>query len=89
VSPAPFYFNNSIAFDGDLISQPAGITEIEGRLSRSYESAIKDFGDIARQNNATVQNLRTAEIRSRDYYFGKLERDVREKLTREAWELKS
>ena len=89
VSPAPFYFNNSITFDDPLIRPPAGISESEEGLSRSYESAMKDFSDIARQNNATVQNLRTAEIRSRDYYFGKLERDVREKLTREAWELKS
>jgi len=50
---------------------------------------MKDFSDIARQNDATVQNLRTAEIRRRDYYFGKLDRDVREKLIREAWEVKS
>lgn len=89
VSPAPTYFNHSISLDGHLMKPPAGISESEERLSRSYESAIKDFSDIARQNNATVQNLRTTEIRRRDYYFSKLERDIREKLVREAWELKS
>jgi hypothetical protein len=50
---------------------------------------MKDFSDIARQNDATVHNLRTAEIRRRDYQFNKLDRDVREKLIREAWEVKS
>ena len=58
-------------------------------LARSYESAMKEFSDIARQNDATVQNLRTAEIRRRDYYFSKLERDIREKLVREEWEAKA
>ncbi len=89
VSPAPFYFNNSFAFDGQLIRPPEAISECEERLSRSYESAMKDFSDIARHNNVTVQNLRTTEIRRREYYFNKLERDVREKLVREAWEIKS
>jgi hypothetical protein len=88
-SPAPFYFNNSFAFDGHLVKPPEAISESEERLSRSYESAMKDFSDIARQNDATVHNLRTAEIRRRDYYFNKLDRDVREKLIREAWEVKS
>jgi len=88
-SPAPFYFNNSFAFDGQLTRSPEAISESDERLSRSYESAMKDFSDIARQNDATVQNLRTAEIRRRDYYFNKLERDIREKLIREAWEVKS
>jgi hypothetical protein len=89
VSPAPTYFNDSITFDDHLIKPPTGITESEEWLSRSYVSAMKDFSDIARENNATVQNLRTAEIRRRDYYFGKLERDIREKLVREDWEAKS
>ena len=88
-SPAPFYFNNSFTFDGRLVGPPEAISESEERLSQSYESAVKDFSDIARQNDATVQNLRTAEIRRRDYYFNKLERDIREKLIREAWEVKS
>jgi hypothetical protein len=88
-SPAPFYFNNSFTFDGRLVGPPEAISDSEERLSQSYESAIKDFSDIARQNDATVQNLRTAEIRRRDYYFNKLERDIREKLIREAWEVKS
>jgi hypothetical protein len=89
VSPAPTYFNDNIGFDTHLVKPPAGISDNEERLSRSYESAMKDFSDIARQNNATVQNLRTAEIRRRDYYFSKLERDIREKLIREEWEAKS
>jgi hypothetical protein len=89
VSPAPFYFNNRFTFDGQLIRPPEAISESDERLSRSYESAMKDFSDIARQNDATVQNLRTAEIRRRDYYFNKLDRDVRERLIREAWEIKS
>jgi len=88
-SPAPFYFNNSFTFDGQLVRPPEAISESEERLSRSYESAMKDFSDIARQNDATVQSLRTAEIRRRDYYFNKLERDIRERLIREAWEVKS
>jgi hypothetical protein len=88
-SPAPFYFNNSYTFDGRLVGPPEAISDGEERLSQSYESAVKDFSDIARQNDATVQNLRTAEIRRRDYYFNKLERDIREKLIREAWEVKS
>ncbi len=88
-SPAPFYFNNSFTFDGHLVRPPEAISESEERLSRSYESAVKDFSDIARQNDATVQSLRTAEIRRRDYYFNKLERDIRERLIREAWEVKS
>ncbi len=88
-SPAPFYFNNSFTFDGHLVKPPEPISESEERLSQSYESAVKDFSDIARQNDATVQSLRTAEIRRRDYYFNKLERDIREKLIREAWEVKS
>jgi hypothetical protein len=88
-SPAPFYFNNGFAFEAPLVRPPEAISDDEARLSRSYESAMKDFSDIARQNDATVQNLRTAEIRRRDYYFSKLERDVRERLIREAWEIKS
>jgi hypothetical protein len=89
LSPAPFYFNNSFTFDGQLTRPPEALAESDERLSRSYESAMKDFSDIARQNDATVQNLRTAEIRRRDYHFHKLERDIREKLIREAWEVKS
>ena len=88
-SPAPFYFNNTFAFDGHLVKPPDAISESEEHLSRSYESAMKDFSDVARQNDVTVHNLRTAEIRRRDYYFNKLDRDVREKLIREAWEVKS
>ncbi|HKC98263.1 MAG TPA: hypothetical protein VKG20_09535 [Methylomirabilota bacterium] len=88
-SPAPFYFNNGFAFEAALVRPPEAISEEDARLSRSYESAMKDFSDIARQNDATVQNLRTAEIRRRDYYFNKLERDIRERLIREAWEIKS
>ena len=89
VSPAPYYFGNSFTFEGHLVRPPDAISEDEERLSRSYESAMKDFSEIARQNDATVQNLRTAEIRRRDYHFNKLERDVRERLIREAWEIKS
>jgi len=89
VSPAPFYFNNSFTFDGHLVKPPEAIAEDEDWLSRSYQSAMKDFNDIARQNDTTVQNLRTAEIRRREYHFNKLERDVRERLIREAWEIKS
>jgi hypothetical protein len=89
VSPAPTYFNDSISFNFHLVKPPAGVAESEEWLSRSYESAMKEFSDIARQNDATVQNLRTAEIRRRDYYFSKLERDIREKLVREEWEAKS
>ncbi len=88
-SPAPFYFNNGFAFEAPLVRPPEAISDDEARLSRSYESAMKDFSDIARQNDATVQNLRTAEIRRREYYFSKLERDIRERLIREAWEIKS
>jgi hypothetical protein len=89
VSPAPTYFNDGIDFDPYLVRSPASISENEQRLSRSYESAMKDFSDLARQNDATVQGLRTAEIRRRDYYFSKLERDIRERLAREEWEAKS
>src|SRR5262249_47269685 len=89
VSPAPTYFNDGFAFNGQITWPPPGVSESEERLSRFYERAMKDFSDIARQNDATVQKLRTSEIRHRDYYFSKLERDVREKLIREAWELKS
>jgi hypothetical protein len=89
VSPAPTYFNDTITFDPHLVKPPIGISETEEWLSRSYENAMKEFSDIARQNDATVQNLRTAEIRRRDYYFSKLERDIREKLVREEWEAKS
>jgi hypothetical protein len=90
VSPAPLYFNNKgFALEDKLAQAPEAIPESDERLSRSYDSAMKDFSEIARQNDATVQNLRTAEIRRRDYYFNKLERDIREKLIREAWEVKS
>jgi hypothetical protein len=89
VSPAPTYFNDGIDFDGYLLRAPAGISENEQWLSRSYQSAMKDFSELARQNNATVQGLRTAEIRRRDFYFSKLEKDIREKLAREEWETKS
>ena len=89
VSPAPAYFNDSVSFAFQLVKPPAGIPESEEWLARSYESAMKEFSEIARQNDATVQNLRTAEIRRRDYAFGKLERDIREKLVREELEAKS
>jgi hypothetical protein len=90
VSPAPLYFNNKgFTLEDKLAQAPEAIPESDERLSRSYDSAMKDFSEIARQNDATVQNLRTAEIRRRDYSFNKLERDIREKLIREAWEVKS
>jgi hypothetical protein len=89
VSPAPTYFNDSVSFNFALVKPPAGIPEGEEWLARSYASAMKEFSEMARQNDATVQNLRTAEIRRRDYYFSKLERDIREKLVREEWEAKS
>jgi hypothetical protein len=88
-SPAPYYFTNSFAFDARLTRPPEAISEDEQRLSGSYASAMMDFSDIARQNDATVQSLRTGEFRRREYYFNKLERDVRERLVREAWEIKS
>jgi len=89
VSPAPSYFNDTITFGFQLVKPPPGVPESEEWLARSYESAMKEFSDIARQNDATVQTLRTAEIRRRDYYLGKLEKDIREKLVREEWEAKS
>jgi hypothetical protein len=89
VSAAPMYFRDSVSFDAHLMKPPAGISESEVWLARSYESAMKDFSEIARQNDATVQGLRTVEIRRCDYYFNKLEKDIREKLVREEWELKS
>ena len=89
LSPAPTYFNDGIDLDPYLVRAPGGVSETEQRVSRSYESAMKDFSELARQNNATVQGLRTAEIRRRDYYFAKLEKDIREKLAREEWEAKS
>ena len=82
-SPAPYYFQNSFTFDADVVRPPEAISEDEQRLSGSYETAMKDFSDIARQNDATVQSLRTGEIRRREFYFNKLERDVRERLVRE------
>ena len=88
-SPPPHYFTDPFAFDAHLTRPPGALSEDEQRLSGSYESAVKDFSNIARQNDATVQNLRTAEIRRREYYFNKLERDVRDRLVREAWEIKS
>lgn len=89
VSPAPAYFSDSITFGYQLVKPPAGISESEEWLARSYENAIKEFSDIARQNDATVQNVRTSEIRRRDYYLSKLERDIKEKLVREEYEVKS
>ena len=89
VSPAPTYFNDAVVFDDHLVKPPVGMSETEEWLSRSYENAMKEFSDLARQNDTTVQNLRTAEIRRRDYYFSKLERDIRDKLVREEWEAKS
>jgi hypothetical protein len=89
VSPAPTYFNDVVVFDDHLVKPPVGMSETEEWLSRSYENAMKEFSDLARQNDTTVQNLRTAEIRRREYYFSKLERDIREKLVREEWEAKS
>jgi hypothetical protein len=65
------------------------VPESEEWLARSYANAMKEFSEIARQNDATVQNLRTAEIRRRDFYFSKLERDIKDKLVREEWEAKS
>jgi len=87
-SPPPRYFNDSVSFEGYLIRPPTGISESEERLARSYETAMKDFSDIAQKNHATVQSFRTAEIRRRDFYLNKLEKDIREKLSREEWELK-
>jgi hypothetical protein len=89
VSPAPAYFNDTVTFGFQLVKPPAGMSESEEWLARSYDNAMKEFSEIARQNDATVQSLRTAEIRRRDYYFSKLERDIREKLVREEWEAKS
>ena len=89
VSPAPGYFSDSVTFGFQLVKPPAGISESEEWLARSYEKAMKEFSEIARQNDATVQSMRTAEIRRRDYYFTKLEKDIREKLVREEWEVKS
>jgi hypothetical protein len=88
VSPAPAYFNDTVTFGFQLMKPPAGISESEEWLARSYDNAMKEFSEIARQNDATVQSLRTGEIRRRDYSFSKLERDIREKLVREEWEAK-
>jgi hypothetical protein len=89
VSPTPGYFNDSVTFGYQLVKPPAGISESEEWLARSYENAMKEFSEIARQNDATVQTVRTAEIRRRDYYLSKLERDIKEKLVREEYEVKS
>jgi hypothetical protein len=88
-SPAPTYFNDTVTFGFPLTKPPAGVAESDEWLARSYESAIKEFSEIARQNDAALQNLRTADIRRREYYFSKLEKDTKEKLVREEWEAKS
>ena len=88
-SATPSYFNDTINFTFQLVKPPAGIGESEEWLARSYENAMKEFSEIARQNDATLQSLRTEVIRRRDYYFTKLEKDIREKLVREDWEAKS
>jgi hypothetical protein len=88
-SAPPAYFTDAMTFGFSLVKPPAGVSESEEWLARSYDSAMKEFSEIARQNDAAVQGLRTADIRRRDYYFAKLERDVREKLAREDWEAKS
>jgi hypothetical protein len=88
-SPPPAYFNDTVTFGFQLTKPPAGVAESDEWLARSYESAIKEFSELARQNDAAVQNLRTADIRRREYYFSKLEKDTKEKLVREEWEAKS
>src|SRR4029450_4457843 len=57
VSPAPPYFKESVRFDAHLVTPAPALSESEARLSRSYESAMKEFSEMARQNNATLQNL--------------------------------
>lgn len=89
ISPPPRYFNDSVTFDASVTKFPEGLSENEKQLSRSYEHAMNEFSEIARGSNAEVQNRRTAEIRRRESYFEKLERDIREKLTREDAEFKA
>lgn len=85
--PPPDYFGKSISFDGRLMMAPEGLSPEEEELRKRYENAMREFSDIAQTNNGRVQNLRTAEIGRLEAYFEGLERDVREKLRREAEEI--
>lgn len=82
--PRPDYFKERTTLDGRLMVPPTGLSPEEEELRKRYENAMREFSEIAQSNDKRVQNLRTAEIRRLDTYFEGLERDVQDKLRREA-----
>lgn len=85
----PAYFQESISLDDNLRTLPGGLLPGEEELRKRYDNAIKEFSEIAQTNDGSVQSLRTAEIRRLEDYFQNLERDVKDKLQREAAEINS
>ncbi|GEM_PF-2826566 len=87
--PRPDYFGKPISLEGRLMIPPDGLSPEEEELRKRYENAMREFSDIAQTNDGRVQSLCTAEIRRLDAYFDELERDVRDKLRREAEEIQT
>lgn len=84
----PGYFKDKISFDAALLTPPDGLSAEEEQLRKRYENATREFSDIAQANDSTLQKLRTDDILRREDYFKELERDVQEKLAREAAAMK-
>jgi hypothetical protein len=87
-TPRPSYFNERVTLDTRLMTPPVALTSEETDLQKRYQSAMQDFSSLAEKSDETVQQLRAEELRRLDQYFEALERDVREKLVREAAEFK-
>ncbi len=83
-SQRPTYFRDPVHFDSTLTDKPESISASDRARLSEYSAAIKEFSDLVQQDDARLQGLRTSHLARLDEFFEKIERDIDEKLAREA-----
>lgn len=83
-SPPPDYFAKEVALDSSLTNPINGASESEKRLSEEYKNHLDEFNRISAENRAILQQRYTEALKNYEELVTTLERDVKEKLDREA-----
>jgi hypothetical protein len=83
-SPPPDYFAKEVDLDSSLTNPINGASESEKRLSEEYKDHLDEFNRISTENRSILQKKHTEALSKYQELINSLERDVKEKLDREA-----
>ena len=83
-SPPPTYFAKEVDLNIGLTAPINDASESEKRLSEEYKNHLDEFNRISTENRSILQEKHTEALNKYQELIKSLERDVREKLDREA-----